>query len=35
MHPSEAQHGDLGVIQRHDLLLLLSNSGKTGKSLNS
>ncbi|HBY16272.1 MAG TPA: iron dicitrate transport regulator FecR, partial [Porphyromonadaceae bacterium] len=20
MHPSEAQHGDLGVIQRHDLL---------------
>lgn len=29
LHPSEAQHGDLGVIQRNDLLLLLSNSGKT------
>ncbi len=33
MHPSEAQHGDLGVIQRHDLLLLLSNSGKTREIL--
>lgn len=29
LHPSEAQHGDLGVIQPDDLLLLLSNSGKT------
>lgn len=29
LHPSEAQHGDLGIIQRNDLLLLLSNSGKT------
>lgn len=29
LHPSEAQHGDLGIIQRDDLLLLLSNSGKT------
>ena len=33
LHPSEAQHGDLGVIQRHDLLLLLSNSGKTREIL--
>ena len=29
MHPSEAQHGDLGVLQPNDLLLLISNSGKT------
>lgn len=29
LHPSEAQHGDLGVIQPNDLLLLISNSGKT------
>jgi len=29
LHPSEAQHGDLGVIQPHDILLLISNSGKT------
>lgn len=29
LHPSEAQHGDLGVMQRNDLMLLLSNSGKT------
>lgn len=29
LHPSEAQHGDLGVIQPDDLLLLISNSGKT------
>lgn len=29
LHPSEAQHGDLGMIQPSDLLLLISNSGKT------
>lgn len=29
LHPSEAQHGDLGVIQQNDVLLLISNSGKT------
>lgn len=29
LHPSEAQHGDLGIMQDNDLLLLLSNSGKT------
>lgn len=29
LHPSEAQHGDLGIVQRNDLLLLISNSGKT------
>ena len=29
LHPSEAQHGDLGILQPNDLLLLISNSGKT------
>lgn len=29
LHPSDAQHGDLGVLQENDILLLISNSGKT------
>jgi arabinose-5-phosphate isomerase len=29
LHPSEAQHGDLGVLQENDVLLVISNSGKT------
>ncbi len=29
LHPSDAQHGDLGVVQPNDVLLLVSNSGKT------
>lgn len=29
LHPSEAQHGDLGVMQPDDVMLLISNSGKT------
>jgi arabinose-5-phosphate isomerase len=29
LHPSEAQHGDLGVIRDNDILIVLSNSGKT------
>ena len=29
LHPSEAQHGDLGVLQGNDVLLLVSNSGET------
>jgi len=29
LHPSEAQHGDLGVLQKNDVMLLISNSGKT------
>lgn len=33
LHPSEAQHGDLGVLQPHDVLLLISNSGKTREIL--
>jgi arabinose-5-phosphate isomerase len=33
LHPSEAQHGDLGILQKNDVLLLLSNSGKTREIL--
>ena len=29
LHPSDAQHGDLGILQEQDVLLLISNSGKT------
>jgi arabinose-5-phosphate isomerase len=33
LHPSEAQHGDLGVIRENDVLVVLSNSGKTREIL--
>ena len=33
LHPSEAQHGDLGVLQENDLMLVISNSGKTREIL--
>jgi len=33
LHPSDDQHGDLGVIQPDDVLLLISNSGKTREIL--
>jgi arabinose-5-phosphate isomerase len=33
LHPADAQHGDLGVIQENDVLLLISNSGKTREIL--
>ncbi len=33
LHPSEAQHGDLGVLQPNDVMLLISNSGKTREIL--
>ena len=29
LHPSEAQHGDLGILQENDVILMISNSGKT------
>lgn len=29
LHPSEAQHGDLGILQDNDIILMISNSGKT------
>ena len=33
LHPSEAQHGDLGIVCPNDVLLLISNSGKTREIL--
>lgn len=33
LHPSEAQHGDLGLVCPNDVLLLISNSGKTREVL--
>ena len=33
LHPSEAQHGDLGMACEGDLMLLISNSGKTREVL--
>ncbi|NJK94528.1 MAG: SIS domain-containing protein [Bacteroidales bacterium] len=29
LHPADAQHGDLGVLQENDVLLFISNSGRT------
>ncbi len=29
LHPSEAQHGDLGILSPNDIMLVISNSGKT------
>ena len=33
IHAAEAQHGDLGIIQPNDALLIVSNSGKTKEVL--
>ncbi|MDR1672719.1 MAG: SIS domain-containing protein [Bacteroidales bacterium] len=33
LHPADAQHGDLGVLCENDILLLISNSGKTREIL--
>ena len=33
LHPSEAQHGDLGIVRPNDVMLLISNSGKTRELL--
>lgn len=29
LHPADAQHGDIGVIRAEDILIIVSNSGKT------
>lgn len=33
LHPADAQHGDLGVLQENDVLIFISNSGKTREIL--
>ena len=34
MHPGEANHGDLGMLSRDDVLIAISNSGETSELLN-
>jgi len=34
VHPAEASHGDLGMITRDDVVVLLSNSGETAELAN-
>lgn len=29
LHPSDAQHGDLGILAPNDVMIVISNSGKT------
>ena len=33
LHPTEGLHGDLGIVQKKDVVLLLSNSGRTAELL--
>tara|TARA_B110000003_G_scaffold147205_1_gene148220 strand:- start:8881 stop:9828 length:948 start_codon:yes stop_codon:yes gene_type:complete len=33
LHPGEAYHGDLGMIEKNDVVLLISNSGETDEIL--
>lgn len=33
LHPAEAYHGDLGMIEKDDMVLLISNSGETDELL--
>lgn len=33
LHPSEAMHGDLGIVQRQDVVIALSNSGESEELL--
>lgn len=33
LHPSEALHGDLGIVSRDDVVIVLSNSGETDEVL--
>lgn len=32
LHPAEAMHGDIGLVQADDLLMLISKSGRLGES---
>ena len=34
LHPSEANHGDLGMIKKEDCMILISNSGESSELLN-
>ena len=34
IHPSEANHGDLGMLEKKDIVILISNSGETSELIN-
>ena len=34
IHPSEANHGDLGMLEKKDVVILISNSGETSELIN-
>ena len=34
IHPTEAAHGDMGLIKKNDIVLLISNSGETDEIIN-
>ena len=34
IHPSEANHGDLGMLENKDVVILISNSGETSELIN-
>ena len=34
IHPTEAAHGDMGLINKKDIILLISNSGETDEIIN-
>ena len=34
IHPSEANHGDLGMLEQKDAVILISNSGETSELIN-
>ena len=34
VHPSEANHGDMGMLEKKDVVILISNSGETSELLN-
>ncbi len=34
IHPSEANHGDLGMLEKRDCIILISNSGETSELIN-
>ena len=34
IHPTEAAHGDMGLINKRDIVLLISNSGETDEIIN-
>ena len=34
IHPTEAAHGDMGLIEKNDIIFLISNSGETDEIIN-